>query len=78
MSPISVDRLLDVKGLSCPLPILRTKKMLGEMQSGHVLEVIATDPGAWDDFAYFCKHTGHQLVEANKGEAELRFLIRCR
>jgi tRNA 2-thiouridine synthesizing protein A len=56
------DRDLDVKGLNCPLPILRTKKALAEMESGKVLRVLATDPGALKDFAAFSKQTGNELV----------------
>lgn len=57
------DRELDVKGLNCPLPILRTKKALSEMNSGEVLHVLATDPGAVKDFQAFAKQTGNQLLE---------------
>ena len=57
------DRELDVKGLNCPLPILRTKKALSEMSSGQVLHVQATDPGAVRDFQAFAKQTGNQLLE---------------
>jgi len=65
------DRELDVKGLSCPLPILRTKKTLAEMTSGQVLRVLATDPGAVKDFQAFAKQTGNHLL-AN-AEADLVF-----
>lgn len=57
------DRDLDVKGLNCPLPILRTKKTLAEMESGQVLRVLATDPGSLKDFPAFAKQTGNELVE---------------
>ena len=57
------DRDLDVKGLNCPLPILRTKKMLAEMDSGQVLRVQATDPGSLKDFPAFARQTGNELVE---------------
>ena len=57
------DRELDVKGLNCPLPILRTKKALSEMTSGQVLHVLATDAGAVKDFQAFAKQTGNELVE---------------
>ena len=57
------DRELDVKGLNCPLPILRTKKALSEMDSGQVLHVLATDAGAVKDFQAFAKQTGNQLIE---------------
>ncbi|WP_277073801.1 sulfurtransferase TusA family protein [Simonsiella muelleri] len=56
---------LDLQGLKCPLPILRTKKALANMASGDIITVLATDMGAPDDFAAFCKHTGHELLESN-------------
>ena len=56
------DRDLDVKGLNCPLPILRTKKALADMDSGQVLRVLATDPGALKDFPAFAKQTGNPLL----------------
>ena len=59
---MTFDRELDVKGLNCPLPILRTKKALSEMDSGQVLRVLATDPGAVKDFEAFAKQTGNQLL----------------
>lgn len=60
------DRDLDVKGLNCPLPILRTKKTLAEMESGQILRVVATDPGSLKDFPAFAKQTGNELL----GQAE--------
>ena len=57
------DRELDVQGLKCPLPILRTKKTLADMESGQVLRVLATDPGSLKDFPAFAKQTGNALVE---------------
>src|SRR3989449_8462356 len=65
------DRELDARGLNCPLPILRTKKALTGMQSGQVLKVLATDPGAVKDFQTFSRQTGHELLshaEANRSE----------
>lgn len=58
----TADRELDVKGLSCPLPILRTKKTLSEMTSGQVLHVLATDPGSVKDFEAFARQTGNALL----------------
>ncbi|MCG7656329.1 sulfurtransferase TusA family protein [Wielerella bovis] len=57
--------ILDVKGLKCPMPMLRAKKMLATMESGAILTVLATDAGAPDDFAAFCRHTGHELLASN-------------
>ena len=56
------DKEIDTRGLNCPLPILRTKKALTDMQSGQVLKVLATDPGAVKDFQAFSRQTGHELV----------------
>lgn len=62
------DRELDVQGLNCPLPILRTKKALAEMSSGQVLRVLATDPSAAKDFQAFARQTGnHLLATADAG-----------
>ena len=55
------EHTLDVTGLKCPLPILRAKKALAQLQGGDVLTVLATDAGAPDDFAAFCRQTGHVL-----------------
>ncbi|MFT4096915.1 MAG: sulfurtransferase TusA family protein [Rhodoblastus sp.] len=70
------DRTLDVKGLNCPLPILRAKKTLKELPRGGVLEVLATDPGSVEDFPAFCKTTGAELLESTADNGVYRFLIR--
>ena len=55
--------ILDTRGLSCPLPILRTTKAIRDMPAGGVLQVLATDPGALADLKAFCNSTGNQLVD---------------
>lgn len=57
------EKEVDARGLNCPLPILRAKKALAEMQPNQVLRVVATDPGAVKDFQAFAKQTGNELVE---------------
>jgi tRNA 2-thiouridine synthesizing protein A len=54
---------LDARGLNCPLPILKAKKALAELNSGEVLRVMATDPGSVRDFQAFSRQTGNQLLE---------------
>ena len=71
-----IDRELDARGLNCPLPILRTKKMLNDMASGQVLKILATDPGSVRDFQAFCKQTGNQLLHSEDSAGEYRFLLR--
>ena len=75
MSTTHIDKDLDVKGLNCPLPILRAKKALAEMDSGQVLRVVATDPGAVKDFAAFCKQTGNPLLLSEESPSAFTFLI---
>ncbi len=60
---MNTDREIDTRGLNCPLPILKAKKALSEMQSGQTLKVIATDGGSVRDFIAFAKQTGNELVE---------------
>lgn len=72
------DRDLDVKGLNCPLPILRTKKALAEMETGQVLRVQATDPGSLKDFPAFAKQTGNDLVEQKEVNRVFEFYLKCK
>ncbi|SDI79332.1 sulfurtransferase TusA family protein [Propionivibrio dicarboxylicus] len=70
------DRALDVKGLNCPLPILRTKKALSEMESGQILHVLATDPGSVKDFQAFARQTGNTLLEFSDAGPVFEFYFR--
>jgi tRNA 2-thiouridine synthesizing protein A len=70
------DKILDAKGLNCPLPILRAKKALAEVAAGGTLEVLATDPGAVADFQAFCRTTGNELVESSNDGKVYKFLIK--
>lgn len=73
---MNFDRELDARGLNCPLPILRAKKALTEMQSGQTLHIIATDPGSVKDFAAFAKQTGHELLSSAENGKEFEFFIK--
>ncbi len=75
--PNQVDQEVDATGLTCPLPILRAKKALAQMQSGQILKVIATDGGSATDFPVFAKQTGNDLIAQDKtGEAFVFYLKR--
>ncbi|WP_119154916.1 sulfurtransferase TusA family protein [Caldimonas tepidiphila] len=69
---------LDTRGLNCPLPILKAKKALAEMNSGELLRVWATDPGSLRDFQAFAKQTGNELVEQQTLQGEFMHLLRRR
>lgn len=75
MNTTQVNKEIDVKGLNCPLPILRAKKALADMDSGQVLRVVATDPGSVKDFAAFCKQTGNPLLSSEETPTEFTFVI---
>ena len=68
--------VLDVKGLNCPLPILRAKKAIKDLASGGLLEVIATDPGSVKDFDAFCRQTGNELVSQKEEGGVYTFEIK--
>ncbi len=70
------DKELDARGMNCPLPILRTRKMLNEMTSGQVLRIVATDPGSQKDMEAFAKQTGNPLVSSDQQGAEYVFYMR--
>lgn len=70
------DQVLDVKGMNCPLPILKAKKALKEMAMGSTLEVLATDPGAVKDFEAFCRTTGNELVSSGQEADVYKFVIK--
>ena len=69
---------LDTRGLNCPLPILKAKKALAEMQSGDVLKVVATDPGSLRDFQAFARQTGNELLEQSTAADEFIHYLRRR
>jgi tRNA 2-thiouridine synthesizing protein A len=73
---LRVDHVLDVTGLECPLPILKTKVALAKMQPGEVLHVLATDPLAPLDFRAFCARTRHELIQLIETGERAEFFIR--
>ena len=68
---------IDTRGLNCPLPILKAKKALADMQAGEVLKVLATDPGSMRDFQAFARQTGNELLEqSHQGDEYIHYLRR--
>lgn len=70
------DKELDATGLNCPLPILKAKKSLADMQAGQVLHIIATDPGAVKDFQAFSAQTGNELLESREDGGKFFFMMK--
>lgn len=70
------DKELDARGLSCPLPIVKTKKSLNDMPAGQVLKVVATDSGSIKDMQAFANQTGNPLISSETQGAEYVFYLR--
>jgi tRNA 2-thiouridine synthesizing protein A len=73
---MNIDKELDVRGLNCPLPILRTRQALKAIEAGGVLKVTSTDPGSLRDFEAFAAQTGNELIETVHSEGEYVFVLR--
>lgn len=72
---MNVVKTLDAKGLSCPMPIVKTRKAIDTISSGEVLEVLVTDKGALNDMSAWAKSGGHDILEQKKKEEVLYFYI---
>lgn len=70
------DKTLDAKKLLCPMPVLKTRKAIGELAIGQTLEVLATDPGSVADFQAYCQASGNPLVEQSEAGGIYRFVIK--
>lgn len=71
-----VTSRVDARGLSCPMPIVRTALAIKALESGAILEVLATDPGSTKDFAAWCRATGNTLLEQSLDGTVYRYVIR--
>jgi tRNA 2-thiouridine synthesizing protein A len=74
---MEASKEIDTRGLNCPLPILKAKKALSEMQAGEILKVVATDPSSTRDFQAFARQTGNELLEQSQnGKDYIHFMRR--
>jgi tRNA 2-thiouridine synthesizing protein A len=73
---ITIAKSLDLKGLSCPLPIIKTAKAMKELAPGQLLEAFATDPGSVPDFKAWAKSTGNPLVESDQEGGVFHFVLK--
>ena len=75
---MQIDKEIDTRGLNCPLPILKAKKALAELQSGQVLKVVSTDAGSLRDFQAFAKQSGNELLEQQTQDKDYIHILRRR
>lgn len=73
---MNTDKVLDAKGLACPMPIVKTRKEMKDMKSGQVLEILATDKGAKADMTAWAKSGGHELLDIQEEGGVLKFWIK--
>lgn len=72
------DEVADCRGLVCPMPLLKTKKAMGKMKSGQVLEVKSTDPGTGNDLQAFVEKAGHELIGSRQESEYTSFFIKIK
>ncbi|HYA86971.1 MAG TPA: sulfurtransferase TusA family protein [Nitrospirota bacterium] len=73
---VKADQVLDAKGLSCPLPILKTKKTIATLLKDQVLKVETTDPGSKNDMASWAKRTGNEILKVEEASGTFTFYIK--
>jgi len=73
---MEADKTIDCKGLSCPMPVVKTKKALSEMKPGEVLRMEATDKGAKPDITAFANRTGNELLEVKEEGGTFIFYLK--
>ena len=78
MSDLKPDEVLDCSGLSCPQPILKTKKAIKGMSSGQILKMTSTDPGTNKDMTTFCAKTGNELLEKEDRDGATDFYVKVK
>ncbi|HTY24320.1 MAG TPA: sulfurtransferase TusA family protein [Desulfomonilaceae bacterium] len=76
MSDSNVSKILDLKGLSCPMPIVRMSREIGSVKVGEVIEVHTTDPGSLSDFPAWAKTTGNEVLETKQGDGVIQIFVK--
>ena len=73
---IKADKVMDLKGMPCPMPVVKVSKGIKEIQVGQVLEAVTTDPGALADFPAWARTSGNEILKTEQGEGTIRFYIK--
>jgi tRNA 2-thiouridine synthesizing protein A len=76
MSDLTISKTLDLKGLLCPIPVVKMAKGIKEIEVGQLLEAYATDPGVMADIPAWCRSTGNELVTLEKIDKQFHFVVR--
>ncbi len=73
---IKADKTMDLKGLPCPMPVVKVSKGIKEIQVGQVLEALTTDPGALADFPAWARTSGNEILKTEQGNGTIKFYIK--
>lgn len=73
---IKIDKLMDLKGLPCPMPVVKVSKGIKDVEVGQVIEAITTDPGSLADFPAWAKSSGNEILKTDQGDGVIKFYIK--
>ncbi len=73
---IKVDKVMDLKGLPCPMPVVKVSKGINEIEVGQVLQAVSTDPGSLTDFPAWARTSGNEIIKTDQGDDEITFYIK--
>lgn len=76
MSEIEVTKVMDLKGLACPMPVVKVSKGIKEVEIGEIIEAISTDPGSLTDFPAWARTSGNEIVDTLQSDGEIKFYIK--
>lgn len=76
MEELNVDKVMDLKGLPCPMPVVKVSKGIKEIQVGQVIEAITTDPGALSDFPAWARTSGNEILKTDQSEGVIKIYIK--
>ena len=73
---IKVDKVMDLKGLPCPMPVVKVSKGISEIEVGQILQAVSTDPGSLTDFPAWARTSGNEIIKIDQSDAETTFYIK--
>jgi tRNA 2-thiouridine synthesizing protein A len=73
---IKADKVMDLKGLACPMPVVKVSKGIKDVEVGQVIEAVTTDPGSLADFPAWARTSGNEILKTEQGEGVIRFYIK--
>ncbi len=76
MADHNASKVLDLKGLPCPMPVVKMSQEIGSVKVGEVIEVHTTDPGSLSDFPAWAKTTGNEVLETRQGEGVIQIFVK--